>query len=86
MKINWKVRLKNKTWWLTFVPAVIVAVEVIAAAFGVGFDVDNATAQAVMVINAIFAVLAAIGVNVDVTTAGIGDSEQALTYTTPKED
>ena len=33
-----------------------------------------------------FAVLAILGIVVDPTTQGVGDSEQALTYTVPKKD
>ena len=35
-------------------------------------------------LNALFAVLAILGIVTDPTTAGVGDSAQALTYTEPK--
>lgn len=38
------------------------------------------------VINALFAVLAILGVVTDPTTAGISDSKQALTYEEPKKE
>lgn len=37
------------------------------------------------VVNALFAVLTILGIVTDPTTAGIGDSKQALTYETPKK-
>lgn len=84
--INWKVRIRNKAWWLTFVPAVIVAVGMVANALGIGFDADSVTAYAVQVIGVVFAILAAVGVNVDMTTAGLGDSEQAMEYERPRAE
>ena len=40
----------------------------------------------VAIINAIFAVLAILGVVNDPTTSGMSDSKQAMTYETPKKD
>ena len=31
MKINWTVRLKNKTFWLALIPAVLLLVQAVAA-------------------------------------------------------
>lgn len=84
-KINWKVRLTNKLFWLTIVPAVLVLVQTVLAVFGVTLDLGQLGNQLVEIINSLFVVLAILGVVTDPTTAGIGDSEQALTYTTPKE-
>ena len=42
--------------------------------------------QLAAIINALFAVLAILGIVTDPTTAGVGDSAQALTYTEPKRD
>lgn len=39
----------------------------------------------IAVVNALFAVLSILGIVTDPTTAGVTDSEQALTYTEPKE-
>ena len=38
------------------------------------------------VVNALFAALTILGIVTDPTTAGIGDSKQALTYETPKKE
>ena len=38
------------------------------------------------VVNAVFALLAILGIAIDPTTEGLGDSQQAMSYTKPKED
>ena len=83
MKINWKVRLKNKYFWLTIIPALFLLVGQVLRAFGIDYDTDAASAAVVDVINAIFALLSAFGVVVDMTTQGISDSDRALTYDEP---
>lgn len=85
MSINWRVRIKNKTFWLALVPAVMLLVQVCAAPFGYEFDFGMLNAQLAAIVNALFAVLAILGIVADPTTAGVGDSEQAMTYEKPKE-
>lgn len=84
--MNWIVRLKNKNFWLTLIPAVLLLVQTVAAVFGFELDFGDLGNQLLAVVNAVFAVLVILGVVNDPTTAGLGDSEQALTYKTPKED
>ena len=84
MGINWKVRLKSKTFWLSIVPAVLLLVQVVAAVFGFELDLGDLGNRILAVVNALFAVLAILGVVTDPTTEGVGDSEQALAYTKPK--
>lgn len=86
MNINWKVRVKNKVWWLTFVPAVLLLVQVVLAAFGLNWDSGVLSRQLAAIVNAAFAVLALLGVVADPTTAGVTDSIQALGYDEPKDD
>ena len=86
MKINWIVRIKNKAWWLTLVPAVLLLVQACAAPFGYQWDFTVANQQVAAIVNALFAVLAILGIVNDPTTAGMGDSEQALTYEKPKSE
>lgn len=83
--INWKVRIKNKTFWLTLIPAVLLLIQVVAAVFGIGLDLSDLGNKLLAVINALFAVLAILGVVTDPTTAGVKDSEQAMTYDKPRE-
>lgn len=84
--INWKVRIKNKTFWLTLIPAVLLLVQVVAATFGFTLDLGELGNNLIAVVNALFTVLAILGIVTDHTTAGISDSKQALTYEKPKED
>ncbi len=86
MKINWKVRIKNKTFWITVIPALALAVQAIASVFGFSYDFSDLVNKLIVVVNTIFAVLVIIGVVSDPTTSGVTDSEQALTYEKPKED
>lgn len=86
MNINWIVRFKNKAFWLALIPAVLLLIQVIAAPFGYEWDFVVLNEQLTAIINAAFGVLAILGVVTDPTTAGVTDSKQALTYTTPKED
>lgn len=83
--LNLKVRLKNKTFWLTFIPAVLLLIQVVAAVFGYTLDLGDLGDKLLAVVNAVFMVLAILGVVVDPTTQGVGDSTQALTYTEPKK-
>ena len=83
MKINWKVRFKNKTWLITFLIAVLAFVYQILGMFDVVPTVtqDMATQLITIVVN----ILVAVGVVIDPTTAGASDSEQALNYNEPKK-
>ena len=85
MGINWKVRLRNKAFWLAFVPAVLLFVQVLAAPFGYRWDFAVLNEQMAAIINAVFSLLALLGVVADPTTAGLADSAQALAYEKPKE-
>ena len=82
--INWKVRLKNKTFWLTAVPAVLLLASQVLKLFGVEWDYAGLAEQLTASVGTIFAILALLGVVNDPTTQGVGDSQQALTYETPK--
>lgn len=84
--INWKVRLKNKEFWMSLIPAILLLIQVVAAPFGLVLDFGELGNQLLAIVNAIFAILAIFGIVIDPTTAGVGDSAQALTYTEPKKD
>ena len=86
MKINWIARIKNKNFWLTLIPAVLLLIQTVAAVFGFTLDFGELGNQLLSMVNALFAVLVILGVVNDPTTAGMGDSQQALTYDKPKED
>lgn len=85
-KINWIVRAKNKAFWVALIPAVLLLVQVVAAVFGFTIDLGDLGNKLLAVVNALFAVLAILGVVTDPTTDGVSDSTQALEYTEPKKD
>ena len=85
MSINWKVRIKNKAFWLALIPALLLLVQQVCAVFGVQLDLGDLQAQLVAIAGTVFAVLAILGIVADPTTAGVGDSEQAMAYDEPKE-
>lgn len=84
--INWKIRAKNKTFWLALVPAFLLLIQAVAQVFNIRLDFTNLNKDLLGVVNALFTVLAIIGVVADPTTKGLSDSTQALTYSKPKED
>lgn len=82
--INWKVRLQSGSWWMGIISAIVVAVFAILKIFKVETSV---TADEIMnVAMLVLMIPAAIGITTDPTTKGVSDSEQALTYDSPKED
>lgn len=83
--INWKVRFANKAFWLSLIPAVLLLVQVVAAVFGYTLELGALGDRLLAVVNALFAVLAILGIVTDPTTKGVSDSTQALTYDRPKE-
>ena len=86
MNINWTVRIKNKTFWLALIPAVLLLIQVVAAVFGFTLYLGDLGDKLIAVVNALFAVLVILGIVTDPTTEGIRDSSQALTYTEPKKE
>ena len=83
MKINWKVRLKNKNFWITLIPALLLLVQAILAVFGVKIDIGDIGNKLLIVVDAAFVVLAILGIVTDPTTKGVSDSERALDYDEP---
>lgn len=83
MKINWKVRFKNKTWLVTFLLAILAFLYQVLGMFDIVPPVteDMATQLIAAVVN----ILVAVGVVIDPTTSGASDSQQAMTYNEPKK-
>ena len=84
--IKWNVRIRNKTFWMTVIPALALVVQAIAAVFGFKLDFSELTGKILAVVDAVFALLVILGVVVDPTTAGIGDSKRAMGYIDPVKD
>ena len=84
MNINWKIRFQNKTFLTGLISLVVVFIYDLLQLLGIAPVV---TQSAVMqVTEGILTVLGMLGVIADPTTAGLSDSKQALTYTSPKQD
>lgn len=82
--LNWKVRIKNKMFWTSIIPAVLLLIQVVANTFAYELDLGDLGNNLLAVVNAVFGVLAILGIVVDPTTAGVSDSPRALTYNEPK--
>lgn len=83
--INWRVRIRNKAFWVAIVPAVLVLIQVVAEVFGYTLELGELGNKLIAVVNAVFVVLSILGVVNDPTTSGLSDSKQAMTYELPKE-
>ena len=81
--INWKVRIRNKQFWIEVIPAIALVIQAIAAVFGWTLDFSTLTGKILAVVDAVFALLVILGIVVDPTTEGIGDSARALKYEKP---
>ena len=84
MKLNWRVRFKNKVWLGIFLSLIVGFVYSMLALFDVFPEVTQSLVLQLM--NQVLTFLGLIGVIVDPTTAGIGDSERAMGYDEPWDD
>lgn len=82
--INWKVRWKNKNFWIALIPAVLLLIQLVADLFGFSLELGEIGDKLLAIVNAIFAILAILGIVTDPTTEGIRDSSLAMTYEIPK--
>ncbi|WP_144468647.1 phage holin [Bacillus pumilus] len=83
MKINWKVRLKKKTFWVSILSATLLFVQLIAEAFG--YDLTGIGDDLTVKFNALLTFLSIVGIVDDPTTKGVSDSDQALEYDEPRK-
>ena len=86
MQLNWKVRIRNKLFWLALIPAALILVETVCRLFGVTVETGDLKEQLLNLVNAVFAVLAVLGIVVDPTTEGLSDSDRAMGYDIPYSD
>ena len=82
--INWKVRIKNKVFWITMIPLVFLLIHRVLAIFGIDFDFTVLQNQILDVVEVAFTILAGLGIVTDLTTEGVADSTLAMTYEIPK--
>jgi len=83
--INWKVRVKNKLFWLTLIPLLFALVAELLEMVGIHFEYGTLEEQILEIVKRVFEILGVLGIIVDPTTKGIADSELAMTYEAPKE-
>ncbi|MCR5566748.1 MAG: phage holin [Clostridiales bacterium] len=84
MKINWRVRFKNKAWLGSFLSLIVGFVYSLLALFDVFPEVTENLVLRLM--NQALTFLGLIGVIVDPTTAGLEDSDRAMGYEEPWDD
>jgi phi LC3 family holin len=78
MKINIQARLKNKVFLISMSVLLISIIYKVLSLFGIAPSIDE---HAILeVVSMVVDLLALLGVVVDPTTGGIGDSARALTY------
>ncbi len=82
--INWKVRVKNKMFWMAIIPAVLLLIQMVAKTLGIELNLDALGDNLLAVVNAVFGVLVILGIVTDPTTEGISDSQRALSYDKPR--
>lgn len=71
--IDWKVRLRNRAFWLALIPAVLLLVQNVAEAFGCPLELGDIGDRWMAVVNQLFALLAILGIINDPTTEGLTD-------------
>lgn len=86
MKINIPVRFRNKAFWITLIPAVLLLIQLVAGLFGLKIDLGDLGNKLIEIVNAVFVILAILGVANDPTTYGFNDSNRAMTYSEPWKD
>ena len=84
MKVNWKVRFRNKVWVTSFVSAILVIVYTIIDLFDLIPHIPESTAMRLA--DAVLLILSLLGVIMDPTTAGLDDSIRAQGYSEPWDD
>lgn len=87
MKMNIKVRMKNPYFWIGLVGIILTAMGVDAqtlTTWQATYDALVALVSNPFLLGSV--AVAVLGVFIDPTTAGMSDSQQAMTYDAPKKD
>lgn len=74
--IDWKTRIKNKMFWVTFIPALLLFIQVALVPFGYKFEIEPLNSQLLAIVNAAFVLLTILGLVNDPTTKGISDNKE----------
>lgn len=81
--INWKVRFRHKSFWISLIALISVFLNQIASIFNV--DITIMSKQLTDIAETVLMIFVFLGIVVDPTTHGIKDSDQALTYSAPRK-
>ena len=81
MKINWKVRFRNPVWVTSLVALIISTAYQILAMFEIAPALTEDTIM--QIVSGVVQLLTLVGVMIDPTTKGVGDSDRALEYEEP---
>ena len=81
MKINWKVRFRNKTWLAAALALLVTFVFDILALFEIAPAVTQDNVM--QMVTVVLTLLTGLGVLIDPTTQGMKDSDRAMQYTAP---
>lgn len=84
MKINWKVRLRHRQFWVAVISAVVLLSTDIATLFNI--DITMISTEVQQALESVLMLLALFGIIIDPTTDGINDSAKALNYSKPHKD
>lgn len=85
-KINWGLRLKNRTTLIALISGAFLLAQQVLAMFGISWDYSTLLTQITGAVGTIFTLLALLGVVTDPTTSGVSDSEQARGYAAPRKE
>lgn len=83
MKLNLKVRIKNKSFWLSLIPAALLLIQEVLDLFGIHIELGSVGNSLLSIVEVVFLILGILGIVADPTTPGISDSDRAMTYTEP---
>lgn len=82
MEINWRVRIKSKTFWVGISSVILAFIFKLLGEFGIQTSITEGMISDLIML--ILTVLGGLGVITDPTTKGINDSEKAMQYIEPR--
>lgn len=87
MRINWKILIANKKFWVQLIPAVIAIAIAVARLFGIELNLSDLESKLLDLVEAVFILVGVFNIIDDPTQkAYLKFSERAMTYTEPWRD
>lgn len=84
MTINWKLRLKNKVTLTAIILTFVAFIYQVCGLLGVVPPISQD--DIIKLVGIIINIMVAVGIVVDPSTSGFGDSKLVMTYETPRVD